>query len=131
MACSWPQSINKAFDNGNAQESLKTIGALIVTVTTALAGYKGSILAISTAKQVYATVTAIVNKQRTIEIGKLVLSQGFYDAETGAIVKNMSTRVLLTKALKAQTIAQYMVLPILIILSIQAIISMRDSSMEM
>ena len=64
------QSINKAFDNGNAQESLKTIGALIVTVTTALAGYKGSILAISTAKQVYATVTAIVNKQRTIEIGK-------------------------------------------------------------
>lgn len=100
------QSINKAFDNGNAQESLKTIGALIVTVTTALAGYKGSILAISTAKQVYATVTAIVNKQRTIEIGKLVLSQGFYDAETGAIVKNMSTRVLLTKALKAQTIAQ-------------------------
>ena len=63
-------------------------------------------MAISTAKQVYATVTAIVNKQRTIEIGKLVLSQGFYDAETGAIVKNMSTRVLLTKALKAQTIAQ-------------------------
>jgi len=63
-------------------------------------------LAVSTAKQVYATVTAIVNKQRTIEIGKLVLSQGFYDAETGAIVKNMSTRVLLTKALKAQTIAQ-------------------------
>ena len=100
------QSMNEAFADGSAQEALKNIGALIVVVTTALAGYKGSILAVSTAKQVYATVTAIVNKQRTIEIGKLVLSQGFYDAETGAIVKNMSTRVLLTKALKAQTIAQ-------------------------
>ena len=100
------QSMNEAFADGSAQEALKNIGALIVVVTTALAGYKGRILAVSTAKQVYATVTAIVNKQRTIEIGKLVLSQGFYDAETGAIVKNMSTRVLLTKALKAQTIAQ-------------------------
>lgn len=100
------QSMDEAFADGSAQEALKNIGALIVVVTTALAGYKGSILAVSTAKQVYATVTAIVNKQRTIEIGKLVLSQGFYDAETGAIVKNMSTRVLLTKALKAQTIAQ-------------------------
>lgn len=100
------QSINKAFDNGNAQESLKTIGTLIVTVTTALAGYKGSILAVSIAKQISAGATALVNKQRTIEIGRLVLSQGFYDAETGAIVKNMSTRILLTKALKAQTIAQ-------------------------
>lgn len=100
------QSMNEAFADGSAQEALKNIGALIVVVTTALAGYKVSILAVSTAKQVYATVTAIVNKQRTIEIGKLVLSQGFYDAETGAIVKNMSTRILLTKALKAQTIAQ-------------------------
>jgi TP901 family phage tail tape measure protein len=100
------QSINKAFDNGNAQESLKTIGALIVTVTTALAGYKGSILAISTAKQVHATVTAIVNKQRTIEAANLVLTKGMYAVEAAMIAKNTSARVLLTKALKAQTIAQ-------------------------
>lgn len=100
------QSINKAFDNGNAQESLKTIGALIVTVTTALAGYKGSILAVSTAKQVHATVTAIVNKQRTIEAANLVLTKGMYAVEAAMIAKNTSARVLLTKALKAQTIAQ-------------------------
>lgn len=100
------QSINKAFDNGNAQESLKTIGALIVTATTALAGYKGSILAISTAKQVHATVTAIVNKQRTIEAANLVLTKGMYAVEAAMIAKNTSARVLLTKALKAQTIAQ-------------------------
>ena len=100
------QSINKAFDNGNAQESLKTIGALIVTVTTALAGYKGSILAISTAKQVHATVTAIVNEQRTIEAANLVLTKGMYAVEAAMIAKNTSARVLLTKALKAQTIAQ-------------------------
>ena len=100
------QSINKAFDNGNAQESLKNIGALIVTVTTALAGYKGSILAISTAKQVHATVTAIVNKQRTVEAANLVLTKGMYAVEAAMIAKNTSARVLLTKALKAQTIAQ-------------------------
>lgn len=100
------QSMNEAFADGSAQESLREIGALIVTVTTALAGYKGSILAVSAAKQIYATVTAILNKQRTIEIGKLILSQGFYDADSAAVVKNMSARVLLTKALKAQTIAQ-------------------------
>ena len=100
------QSINKAFDNGNAQESLKTIGTLIVTVTTALAGYKGSILAVSTAKQVYATVTAIVNRQRAIEAADLVLKKGLYAIEATMIAKNTSSRILLTKALKAQTIAQ-------------------------
>ena len=86
------QSMNEAFADGSAQEALKEIGALIVVVTTALAGYKGSILAVSTAKQVYATVTAIVNRQRAIE--------------ATMIAKNTSSRILLTKALKAQTIAQ-------------------------
>lgn len=100
------QSMNEAFEDGSAQESLREIGALIVAVTTALAGYKGSILAVSAAKQIHATVTAILNKQRTIEIGKLILSQGFYDADSAAVVKNMSARVLLTKAIKTQTIAQ-------------------------
>lgn len=99
-------SFNKAFDNGNVQEAMKTLGSLIVTVTSAFVGYKGSILAVSTAKQAYAAITSIINKQRTIEIGKLTLSQGFYDAESAAVVKNTSSRILLTKALKAQFIAQ-------------------------
>ncbi len=100
------ESMNKAFENGSAQEALKNIGALIVTVTTALAGYKGSILAVSTAKQVYATITAIVNKQRAIEAANLVLTKGMYAIEATMIAKNMSARVLLTKVLKTQTIAQ-------------------------
>lgn len=100
------QSMNEAFADGSAQEALKNIGALIVVVTTALAGYKGSILAVSTAKQVYATVTAIVNKQRAIEAANLVLTKGMYAIEATMIAKNMSARILLTKALKAQTIAQ-------------------------
>lgn len=99
-------SFNEAFDNGDVQASMKTLGSLIVTVTSAFIGYKGSILAVSTAKQAYAAVTSIINKQRTIEIGKLTLSQGFYDAESAAVVKNTSSRILLTKALKAQFIAQ-------------------------
>lgn len=100
------QSMNEAFADGSAQEALKNIGALIVVVTTALAGYKGSILAVSTAKQVYATVTAIVNKQRAIEAANLVLTKGMYAIEATMIAKNMTARILLTKALKAQTIAQ-------------------------
>lgn len=100
------ESMNKAFENGSAQESLKNIGALIVVVTTALAGYKGSILAVSTAKQVFATVTAIVNKQRTIEAANLVLTKGMYAIEATMIAKNTAARTLLTKAIKAQTIAQ-------------------------
>ena len=100
------QSMNEAFADGSAQEALKEIGALIVVVTTALAGYKGSILAVSTAKQVYATVTAIVNRQRAIEAADLVLKKGLYAIETTMIAKNTSSRILLTKALKAQTIAQ-------------------------
>lgn len=100
------QSMNEAFADGSAQEASKEIGALIVVVTTALAGYKGSILAVSTAKQVYATVTAIVNRQRAIEAADLVLKKGLYAIEATMIAKNTSSRILLTKALKAQTIAQ-------------------------
>ena len=100
------QSMNEAFADGSAQEALKEIGALIVVVTTALAGYKGSILAVSTAKQVYATVTAIVNRQRAIDAADLVLKKGLYAIEATMIAKNTSSRILLTKALKAQTIAQ-------------------------
>ena len=100
------QSMNEAFKDGSAQEALKNIGALIVVVTTALAGYKGSILAVSTAKQVYAAVTAIVNKQRAIEAADLVLKKGLYAIEATMIAKNTSARILLTKAIKAQTIAQ-------------------------
>lgn len=100
------QSMNEAFADGSAQEALKEIGALIVVVTTALAGYKGSILAVSTAKQVYATVTAIVNRQRAIEAADLVLKKGLYAIEATMIAKNTSSSILLTKALKAQTIAQ-------------------------
>ncbi len=100
------QSMNEAFADGSAQEALKNIGALIVVVTTALAGYKGSILAVSTAKQTYVTVTALVNKQRAIEAADLVLKKGLYAIEATMIAKNTSSRILLTKALKAQTIAQ-------------------------
>nr|DAF41311.1 MAG TPA: minor tail protein [Caudoviricetes sp.] len=99
-------AFNKAFENGDVQESMKTLGALIVTVTSAFIGYKGSILAVRAAKRIDASISAILDKQRAIEIGRLVLSKGFYDAETAAVVKNTSARVLLTKAIKAQVIAQ-------------------------
>lgn len=100
------QSMNESFEDGSAQEALENIGGLIVVVTTALAGYKGSIIAVSAAKQIQAAVTAIVNKQRVIEAANLVLSKGMYAAEAAMVARNTSARLLLTKAIKAQTIAQ-------------------------
>lgn len=100
------ESINEAFSDGTAQESLKDIGALITTVTVALVGYKGSIIAASTAKQIYATVTSVIAKQRTIEAANLVLNKGLYAAEATTIATNTSARTLLTKAIWAQTAAQ-------------------------
>lgn len=100
------ESVNKAFTDGELEGSLQNIVDLTVAVTSAFVGYKGSIMAVSAAEKIHSTVNSLVDKQRTIEIGKLVLSQGFYDAESASIVKNTSTRVLLTKALKAQAVAQ-------------------------
>lgn len=100
------ESINDAFKDGSAQDALKDMGALITTVTTALVGYKGSILAVTTAKQIYSAVTAVVTKQRVIEAADLVLNRGLYAAEAAVIARNTSTRTLLTRAIWAQTAAQ-------------------------
>lgn len=107
------QSMNEAFTNGSAQEALKNIGTLIVVVTTALAGYKGAILAVNIAKSIQLSISNAITKQIEIEKAAeylLMLQQQASGNTSKALqvtmVNNMSKRTLLTKAIKAQTIAQ-------------------------
>lgn len=95
-------SFNDAFANGDVQESMKTLGALIVTVTGAFVGYKGSIVATTAAKTAYHAITSWITKQKSIEAANLVLTKGMYAAEAAAVAKNAAMHTLLTNALKAQ-----------------------------
>lgn len=98
-------AFNEAFENGDVQESIKTLGDLIVTVTGAFIGYKGSIVATTAAKTLYNSVTKWIIQAKTQEAARLVLSGKAYAAEASIIAKNTAMRVLLTNALKAQAAA--------------------------
>lgn len=95
-------SFNEAFDNGDVQRSMETLGSLIVVVTGAFVGYKGSIIATTAAKTAYHAITSWITKQKAIEAANLVLTKGLYAAEATMIAKNTGMHVLLTNALKAQ-----------------------------
>lgn len=95
-------SFNEAFDNGDVQRSMETLGSLIVVVTGAFVGYKGSIVATTAAKTAYHAITSWITKQKAIEAANLVLTKGLYAAEATMIAKNTGMHVLLTNALKAQ-----------------------------
>jgi len=100
------ESINDAFKDGSAQDALKDIGALITTVTAALVGYKGSILAVTVAKQIHTAIDGIIFKQRAAEAIQLEVNGGLYFEEAAAIAMNTSSRTLLIRAIQAQTVAQ-------------------------
>lgn len=95
-------SFNEAFANGDVKESMKTLGALIVTITGGFVGYKGSIAAATTAKTAYHAITTWITKQKSIEAANLVLTKGLYATEATAIAKNAAMHTLLTNALKSQ-----------------------------
>lgn len=98
-------AINNAFNNGKIEDTLQTLGDLVVIVTGALIGYKGSIVAVTAAKRVHSVISSFLIKQRVTESANLVLNKGLYAVEAAMIAKNTSARVLLTKALTAQAAA--------------------------
>lgn len=99
------KSFNEAFADGSAQEALKDLGDLIVIVTGALVGYKGSIVAVTAAKTLYKAVTDWIIKAKVAEATRIVLTGKAYAAEAAIMAKNTSAHVLLTNALKAQAAA--------------------------
>lgn len=98
-------SFNEAFKNGDVERSMKTLGDIVVILTGAFVGYKGSIIATTAAKAAYHTITTWITKQKSIEAANLVLTKGLYAAEATMIAKNTGMHVLLTNALKAQVVA--------------------------
>lgn len=95
-------SFNEAFKNGDVERSMKTLGDIVVILTGAFVGYKGSIIATTAAKAAYHTITTWITKQKSIEAANLVLTKGLYAANATMIAKNTGMHVLLTNALKAQ-----------------------------
>ncbi|TYK35598.1 phage tail tape measure protein [Bacteroides pyogenes] len=98
-------AINKAFENGDMKKTLQNLGDLVVIVTGAFVGYKGAIIATTSAKRAHIVVTSLLSRARALEASSLVLSKGLHASEAAMVAKNMSARLLLTKALKAQTAA--------------------------
>lgn len=98
-------AINKAFNGGEVEDSLRKLGDLVVIVTGALISYKGSIAAVSVAKKVNLAITRVLASERSAEQTRLIVSKGLHYTEAGAIAKNTSARILLTRALKAQAAA--------------------------
>lgn len=99
------QKFNEAFADGSAQEAIKHLGDLIVIVTGALVGYKGSIVAVTAAKTLYKAVTDWIIKAKVAEASRIVLTGKAYAAEAAIMAKNTGAHVLLTNALKAQAAA--------------------------
>lgn len=77
-------AFNEAFENGEAKEAMKMLGDLIVIVTGAFIGYKGSVLGSAAAHNIYA---------RAMVVSRL------------AAIKHVTTTKLMTNAIKAQTVA--------------------------
>lgn len=100
-------SFNEAFANGDIQESMKTLGDIIVAVTSAMIGYKGSILAVNAAKKIHASLIEMARHEmvlyrKAVEAGKVS-----EDVLTAAQVKQTAVRKAMittiehhTKALK-------------------------------
>lgn len=98
-------SFNEAFANGDVQESMKTLGALIVTVTGAFVGYKGSIMAVNAIKKIHASLLEIeryemVLYRKAIEAG--TISENLL---TAAQVKEMATRKAMIATIELHTAA--------------------------
>lgn len=99
------QKFNEAFADGSIESSMKHLGDLIVIVTGALVGYKGSVVAVTAAKTLYKAVTDWIIKAKVAEASRIVLTGKAYAAEAAIMAKNTGAHVLLTNALKAQAAA--------------------------
>ena len=97
------QAFNEAFANGDAAKTMKTLTELTAVGASAFALYKGSIIGVSKAKAIHATITQTLLNLRKKEATDLVLLKGLWAADATNIARNTSMRVFLTRAIKDQT----------------------------
>lgn len=78
------QAFNEAFENGDVERAIKSLGDLIVIVTGAFIGYKGAVTASTIAQNIHT---------KALVVSRL------------ASMKHITTSALMTNAIKAQTVA--------------------------
>lgn len=96
-------AFNKAFENGDVQESLKTLGTLIVTLTSAFVGYKGSILAVNAIKKVHASLLEMEKYEMLLYRKAVEAGTVSENVLTAAQVKQMATRKAMITTIKLHT----------------------------
>lgn len=77
-------AFNEAFENGDVERAIKSLGDLIVIVTGAFIGYKGAVMASTVAQNIH-TKALVVSRLASIQ--------------------HITTSKLMTNAIKAQTVA--------------------------
>lgn len=98
-------AFNEAFENGDVERAVKSLGDLIVIVTGAFIGYKGAIVASTIAQKVNMAVLREAVLVRQLERVAMMSSVAGHKALTTAQIKEIATKKLLTTAIKAQTVA--------------------------
>lgn len=96
-------AFNNAFENGNAQEAMKTLGTLIVTLTSAFIGYKGSIIAINAIKKIHISLLEMEKYEMTLYQKAVKAGSVSENALTAAQVKQMATRKAMITTIKMHT----------------------------
>lgn len=96
-------AFNKAFENGDVQQSLQTLGGLIVTITSAFVGYKGAMIALNTVKKINASLLEIERYEMTLYRKAVEAGTISENVLTSAQVKNMATRKAMIATIKLHT----------------------------
>jgi TP901 family phage tail tape measure protein len=96
-------AFNNAFENGNAQEAIKTLGTLIVTLTSAFVGYKGSIIAINAIKEIHISLLEMEKYEMLLYRKAVEAGTISENALTAAQVKQMATRRAMVATIKLHT----------------------------
>lgn len=96
-------AFNNAFENGNAQEAIKTLGTLIVTLTSAFVGYKGSIIAINAIKEIHISLLEMEKYEMLLYRKAVEAGTISENALTAAQVKQMTTRRAMVATIKLHT----------------------------
>ncbi|TCO87465.1 TP901 family phage tail tape measure protein [Bacteroides heparinolyticus] len=96
-------AINKAFDDGKIEDSLQTLGDLVVIVTGALIGYKGAIMAGNKIKMIHASLIEAERYEMALYRKAVEAGAISENVLTSAQVKQMATRNAMITTIKLHT----------------------------
>lgn len=98
-------AFNEAFASGDVEKSMKTLGDLIVAVTSAFVGYKGSLLAVNAAKKIHASLIEMARYEMVLYRKAVEAGTISENVLTAAQVKQAATRKAMITTIKLHTAA--------------------------